>query len=102
MQPVMVKVMQLLPRLTVGPRRQDPSAATRCVSSAQRLAPAAWLSKYYAMPATKKCYDNALLFWKDNSSRDKLPFLSQMAEIYFGISSSSVPVECLFPQPDLH
>jgi hypothetical protein len=48
------------------------------------------------MPATKKCYDNALLFWKDNSSRDKLPLLSQMAEIYLGISSSSVPSNVCF------
>jgi hypothetical protein len=64
--------------------------------------PAAWLSKCYVMAATEKYYDNARLSWKDNSSRDKLPILSQLAEIYLGISSSSVPVECLFPQPDLH
>jgi hypothetical protein len=53
------------------------------------------------MPATKGANDKALLFWKDkdNSSRDEIPLLSQMAEIYLGMSSSSVSVECLPPQP---
>jgi hypothetical protein len=68
----------------------------------QILTPAAWFSEYYVMPATKKCCDKALLFWKDDSSRNKLPLLSQLAEIYLGISPSSVPVECLLPQPDLY
>ena len=40
--------------------------------------------------------DNILKYWSDQASCNNMPILCQLAELYLGMTSSSVPVECLF------
>ena len=49
------------------------------------------VDKYYA--TDDKYVDNVLDYW---SNQPSLPILSQVAQVYFGMALSSVPVECLF------
>ena len=50
--------------------------------------------QYYA---TRSDYvDDILKYWSDQASSKNLPTLCRLAELYLGMASSSVPVECLF------
>lgn len=37
-----------------------------------------------------------LKYWSDQASCNNMPILCQLAELYLGMASSSVTVECLF------
>ncbi len=49
------------------------------------------IDMYFA--SDHKYVGNVLEFW---SNQPFLPILSQIAQVYLGMASSSVPVECLF------
>ena len=40
--------------------------------------------------------DDILQYWNNQLSSNNVPILCQLAELYLGMASSSVPVECLF------
>jgi len=47
--------------------------------------------------ATRSDYiDDILKYWSDRVSCNNMPILCQLAELYLGMASSSIPVECLF------
>jgi hypothetical protein len=52
------------------------------------------IQAYMAMVVTQEQKKNPLLFWKANSSA--FPHLATLAKEFLSLSSSSVPVECMF------
>jgi hypothetical protein len=55
------------------------------------------LDQYYSVSPHQQQYGgDALQYWSAQAKSNNLPILCQLAEIYLGMASASVPVECLF------
>lgn len=52
------------------------------------------IEHYLTLPVPLEFEDDPLAFWQHYEN--SFPLLSKVAQVYLGISSSSVPVECMF------
>jgi hypothetical protein len=52
------------------------------------------IEHYLTLPVPREFEDDPLAFWRHYEN--SFPLLSKVAQVYLGISSSSVPVECMF------
>ena len=52
------------------------------------------VEQYYA--ARSDYIEDILKYWNDQASCNNMPILCQLAELYLGMASSGVSVECLF------
>lgn len=57
------------------------------------------IEAYLSTSLTPEEEEDPLLFWRDNSHR--FPSLTQVAKQYLSLTSSSVPVECMFSSVSL-